>query len=73
MEINIKPCPHCGGTAAIDHNYNPKTDCYFFKVKCELCGATGKATSATPGEEGQPAKAVRRAVLAWNMRTPAAV
>lgn len=71
MTITLKRCPHCGGAAAVDHNYNSYSNCHFFKVKCGICGATGKTTSAQSGEGCKALRAVERAVMAWNMRTPA--
>lgn len=63
--MDLKLCPHCGGTANLYQDYNRKYKCYFLYVKCDLCGAQGKIVSTKNDcdiqKDGQ-------AVDAWNMR-----
>ena len=68
--MKIKTCPHCGGTACLNSNYSYKTRTYFVFVKCDICGAQGKAYNS-PEEpaalewNNQPCT---DAINAWNMR-----
>lgn len=68
MKINI--CPHCGGTACLNANYSYKTRSYFTFVKCDICGAQGKAYSSEeePAAAGWDNEPCRAAISAWNMR-----
>lgn len=71
--MNIKPCPHCGGTACLNSNYSNKARRFFIYVKCDICSAQGKPyTSAEdPVGEDWDSVACRDAIGAWNMRTTA--
>ena len=68
----IKPCPHCGGTACLNANYSYKARCYYVFIKCDICGATGKAYTSKddPQEVNWNNAACSDAIAAWNMRTP---
>ncbi len=68
--IKIKPCPHCGGTAQLQTNYNWKIGCYFTVVKCDICGAQGKTFCfSSDNPDNDIATAIKAdAVNAWNMR-----
>ena len=68
--MEIKPCPHCGGTAWLTQNYNRTTSAYFVLVKCDVCGAQGKIYNS-PEEPAATCwinEACMAAVRAWNMR-----
>lgn len=69
--MQVKLCPHCGGTACLNASYGYRTLTYFIYVKCDICGATGKTyTSATdPAIDNWENSACIDAVKAWNMRT----
>lgn len=72
MSDSIKSCPHCGGAAWLNSNYSYKCRTYFVFVKCDICGAQGKAYNskeepAAADWDNQPCK---DAIAAWNMRTP---
>lgn len=69
--MKIKPCPHCGGTACLNSNYSYKTRSFFAYVRCDICGAQGKAYRSTedPVTEDWDNTACRDAIKAWNMRT----
>jgi len=69
----IKTCPHCGGVACINANYSYKVRKYFVFVKCDICGAQGKAyiSEEEPAAADWDNTACRDAVSAWNMRTGA--
>ena len=66
-----KPCPHCGGDAFLTANYSQRVRRYFVYVKCDICGAQGKAyTSAEdPAEQEWNNEACYSAITAGNMRT----
>jgi transcription elongation factor Elf1 len=67
----IKPCPHCGGMAALYSNYNRRTRSYFVFVKCEICGSQGKIYNSRqePAAVDWINAACDNAIAAWNMRT----
>jgi hypothetical protein len=67
MSAELKPCPHCGGTASAyprtcekDTPYDP-LDTAFPIVRCGLC------FSSSPGKNWS---GERTAIDAWNTRTP---
>jgi hypothetical protein len=67
MSTELKPCPHCGGTASAyprtcekDTPYDP-LDTAFPIVRCGLCFAS------SPGKNWS---GERTAIDAWNTRTP---
>lgn len=66
----IKTCPHCGGTANLRISYSHKMQAYFVYVKCEICGAQGKAYTdeEDPEVKGAENSACQFAISAWNMR-----
>ena len=70
-DATIKTCPHCGGTACLNQNYSYKTRSYFAFIKCDICGATGKAyfSKEEPATAGWNNPACNDAITAWNMRT----
>ena len=70
MDNIIKPCPFCGGMAILDSNYNYSKHLYYVSVKCDTCGAQGKAYKQieTP-KTGLGPEAFRLAINAWNTRT----
>lgn len=73
---NVKPCPFCGGTADLLQNpfYSKRERCYqwFVLVKCEICGAAGRAFVADlddePEKHNWDTKECELAVEAWNRR-----
>jgi hypothetical protein len=67
----ILHCPHCGGDACLNQNYNYRKRTYFVYVKCEMCGAQGKTFTSEeePQAAGWDNQPCRRAINAWNMRT----
>ena len=71
MHDKMKPCPHCGGTAALNRNYSYRLRLWFVYARCEICGAQGKI--CREDEEPEPGdwhtSACDAAVEAWNMRT----
>jgi hypothetical protein len=69
--MNIKDCPHCGGTACLNSSYSYKYRCYFVFVKCDICGAQGKiySTQEEPAAADWNNSACNDALRAWNMRT----
>ena len=71
MIDEIKPCPHCGGEAALYRNYSRRCRSYFVYVRCEICGAQGKLYGCQEAPEAHDWKnaACCDAVKAWNMRT----
>lgn len=66
-----KPCPHCGGDAFLTANYSQRVRRYFVYVKCDICGAQGKAYTCVedPAEQEWDNAACESAITAWNMRT----
>ena len=69
-DVQIKPCPHCGGIAYLTQNYSYKARSYFVFVKCDICGAQGKIYNSTtePAAAGWNNTACNDAISAWNMR-----
>lgn len=69
--MEIKKCPHCGGSAQINYNYSYKKGNFFIFVRCDICGAQGKAytTKEDPAEGDFKTDACIDALNAWNMRT----
>ena len=65
-----KRCPHCGGLAVLNGNYNDNRDAWFVFVKCRVCGATGKTciTPNDPDEVQWKDSACLFAIDAWNLR-----
>ena len=68
--MKIDTCPHCGGTACLNANYSYKTRSYFTFVKCDICGAQGKAYSSPdePAQQEWNNSSCVDAIKAWNMR-----
>lgn len=66
----IKTCPHCGGTAYLNSTYSFKIRKYFVVVRCDICGAQGKAYASdnSPEEDNWDSVACNDAINAWNMR-----
>ena len=66
----LKSCPHCGGIAYLTANYNSRYRRYFVVVKCDICGAQGKAYTSTdePAAADWNNEACIDAAHAWNMR-----
>ena len=71
QDVSIKPCPHCGGSACLYSSYSSRHRLYFVFVKCDICGAQGKAFTSNddPAEAGWSSNTCDYAVGAWNMRT----
>ena len=69
--LKILPCPHCGGDSLLNSNYNGRYRQYFVYVKCNICGAQGKAFTDPndPDINGWNDPACDSAIKAWNMRT----
>lgn len=69
--MTLKQCPHCGGTASLISKRNSRAMGYFVFVRCDVCGAQGKAcySSAPPELEGEGTQACKEALAAWNLRT----
>lgn len=69
-DMELKLCPHCGGTAELMSNYNHKLNAYFIFVKCSFCGSTGKTiySAQDPAAIGYKCNAAKRAAFAWNLR-----
>lgn len=67
----LKRCPHCGGSAYLHANYSYKTRGYFVFVKCDVCGATGKAYTSpdNPAASDWANQTCDDAAAAWNLRT----
>ena len=67
----LKPCPHCGGKAFLNSNYSRRAQMYFVFVKCDICGAQGKAYRSyiDPSDTNWTNQACMDAAAAWNMRT----
>lgn len=68
--MNVKTCPHCGGTACLTSNYSYKTRTYFVMCKCDICGAQGKifASDEEPTTANWENAPCQDAINAWNMR-----
>lgn len=68
--IKIKRCPHCGGTASLDGNFNIRLRRFYIYVKCDVCGSQGKVfrTLKDPDESAWEDEVCTMAVEAWNMR-----
>lgn len=66
----LKRCPHCGGKAYLNANYNYRQRVYFVFVKCDICGAQGKAycSDTDPAADGWNSQSCADAASAWNMR-----
>ena len=66
----IKPCPHCGGSASLYSGYSRRHRDYFVYVRCDICGAQGKlyGSSEDPAAVEWANDACTDAVKAWNMR-----
>lgn len=71
LEMQIKPCPHCGGAACLNSNYSNRHRTFFVFVKCDLCGAQGKTYSSqdNPAAVEWDNKPCNDAIDAWNLRT----
>ena len=69
--MEVKTCPHCGGSACLNSTYSRKTNAYYIYVKCDICGAQGKAyrSAEDPQESEWTSYTCLDAVNAWNMRT----
>lgn len=69
-ELKIKSCPHCGGSGVLQQTYSYKIRKYFVSVRCDICGATGKAFIAddAPNESEWQTVECNQAIAAWNMR-----
>lgn len=59
--IDLKPCPFCGGDAAIGQAAIGSKKYPVWWVRCKRCGATTASHGSEGGEEN--------AVKAWNRRT----
>ena len=59
------------GTATLNSNYSYKLHKFFVFVKCDICGATGKAyiSEEQPASEDWNNQPCKDAVEAWNMRS----
>ena len=57
----LKPCPFCGGTAQLDHDYAGVS--VYAKVRCTNCGATTRAMKISTTESCD-----MKAAEAWNRR-----
>lgn len=70
METTLSKCPHCGGRATLTTRFNYKQRTYFVYVKCDICGAQGKAFTCSEDPELSNWNNVPcdDAVQAWNMR-----
>lgn len=72
MEINLKPCPFCGGAADLVTNWSDRAKARFYWVECDTCGGRGATKSEaewnpqTPCFDGLIAL---KAARAWNRRT----
>ena len=69
----VKPCPHCGGSAVLKANFSPKLNKFFVFVKCEECGAQGRAGSCTesPADDDWNNEGCGSAQYWWNLRVNA--
>lgn len=72
--MDIKTCPHCGGNGGLVQSYNYKSKTFFVCVKCEVCGAQGRAykCESEPAADGWESQPCQYAVNAWNLRNKAA-
>lgn len=68
--MEIKICPHCGGSACLTSSFSYKTRTYFVFVKCDVCGAQGKIynSQSNPAEENWNNSQCIDAIKAWNLR-----
>lgn len=68
--MEIKTCPHCMGAATLMSSYSYKMKAYFVVVKCDICGAQGKAfiSEEEPAAVNWNNRACAGALEAWNMR-----
>ena len=65
--IELKPCPFCGGEATIRTRIRNCTPPYQIAwVECEKCGATGSTFSDTDDNGSH----IFSAIEAWNRRIP---
>ena len=66
----LKKCPFCGGRACTTANYSYKRKLYYVFVKCDICGAQGKAYTSEedPAQEEWQNIACEDALNAWNLR-----
>ena len=49
MNIELKPCPFCGGTNLRQYSYNPGMDVYY-RIECYCLGS---ASGRTPEEAAE--------------------
>lgn len=66
----IRPCPFCNGDAGLCSTYSGRIRKYFIFVKCEMCGAQGKAFSDVDDPDlcNWDNDNCNRAINAWNLR-----
>lgn len=69
--MELLNCPFCGGKAFLNQNYSRKYKTFFFFVRCDDCGASGRTCAS---DESGPEcdwnnDACHRAERAWNKRS----
>lgn len=78
MYEELKPCPHCNGTASlfkwVDYNPYESDGNYFVMVRCDVCGATGaqKETDRDDWKDWERLEQTTAAadcIAAWNLRS----
>ena len=62
VEVTLKPCPFCGGSARIVKVWHPDT----YAMRCLSCQAQGPNVKAGSAEDARP-----EAITAWNTRIQA--
>ena len=69
----LKKCPFCGGKACATANYSKRRNVYYVFIKCDVCGAQGKAyiSEEDPAQNEWQSIACEDAQNAWNLRTGA--
>ena len=72
MNIDLKPCPHCGGEAYLERAHRAFINAQATRVafvRCTVCNArSGRYKLEKDGVPDHPAEARRMAVEAWNRR-----
>ena len=65
----LKPCPFCGGRAAVTFSHSERKHRYYLCVTCQECNAKSRSFSSFQNPESIHSDAERLAAMLWNRRT----
>ena len=64
-DIELKPCPFCGGNPTVQSGFHNFHD---VEIVCEKCAASGGNYDCDDEKEGQAVRNLVDATAAWNRR-----